>query len=83
MLASLRREEILAVATLYRHSQSDPRVKAAGAALKAAKTELIPKVFQDEEEFLAALGAATRTGLVTYISGFDRVYMVSPLMDRL
>jgi hypothetical protein len=83
MLASLRREEIFAIATLYRHWQTDPCVKAAGTVLSASKAELIPKVFQDEEEFLAALGAATRTGLVTYISGLDRVYMVSPLMDRL
>jgi hypothetical protein len=83
MLASLRREEILALGTLYRHWKSDARVDAAGAALSGAKAELIPKVFRDNEEFLATLGAAARTGLVTYISGFDRVYMVSPLMDRL
>src|SRR6516165_3622152 len=65
MLASLRREEVLALGTLYRHWKSDPRVDVAGVALSGAQAELIPKVFRDNEEFLAALGAAARTGLIT------------------
>jgi hypothetical protein len=88
MLASLRREEVLVLGTLYRHWQSDSVQRAEentrpDAAMTAAKEELIPNIFRDEEEFLATLEAATRTGLVTYISGFGRVYRVSPLMNRL
>jgi hypothetical protein len=88
MLAALRREEVIVLGALYRHWRSDSVQQSRedgrpNAAMTAAKEELIPKVFRDEEEFLATLGAATRTGLVTYISGFDRVYMASPLMDRL
>jgi hypothetical protein len=88
MLASLRREEVMVLGTLYRHWKSDPVQRAEenarpDAAMTAAKEELIPKIFRDEEEFLATLEATTRTGLVTYISGLGRVYRVSPLINRL
>lgn len=88
MLESLRREEILALGALYRHWQSDAlrqmdENSRSNAAMKSAGEELIPAIFQNEDEYLATLEATTRTGLVAYISGFDRVYTVSPLMDQL
>jgi hypothetical protein len=89
ILASLRREEIVLLATLYRH-RSSPEVMAEdeggrdGTAEKLAKNELVPSLFQTNDDFMAALNAITRTGLVIAYSGFGSlIYGISPLLRRL
>lgn len=89
ILASLRREEIVLLATLHRH-HSSPEVMAEdegsrdGKAEKLAKNELTPRLFQTDDDFMAALNAVTRTGLVIAYSGYDdQIYGISPLLRRL
>lgn len=95
ILASLRREEILLIATLhkYRDALSHPMTDMKhNDAQNRAKADLIPGVFADQREFQACAGAAMRTGLVIgeasqgviaapHTGGFT--YYTSPLMDRL
>lgn len=88
ILASLRREEIILLSTLYKHwlkerSQND-RVTRNMNALQAAKKELVPHVLGSEDEFTGTMAAVTRTGLLIPGSAFGTlIYQISPLMDRL
>jgi hypothetical protein len=88
ILASLRREEIVLLATLYKQSRL-PEVlaeesKRGGAAMRAAMSELIPSVFKDEDESIATAAGTMRTGLMIGLSGLPSIfYKPSPLMDKL
>jgi hypothetical protein len=89
ILASLRREEILLLATMYKHSQS-PEIQAkkeeerGGAAMTVAMDELVPSIFKNKDEFRATAGATMRTGLMIGASGWGSiVFSTSPLMEKL
>ena len=89
ILASLRREEIILIATLHRHSKSKAveQIDEGGKAYKTqnlTKEELVPALFLSEKHFMAILGATIRTGLVIGSSAFNEVlYETSPLMGTL
>lgn len=63
ILASLRREEVLLLGVMQRHWEADgePEPKKATARSQA---DLIPGVFKTHDDFNAAAGAVTRTGLL-------------------
>ena len=89
VLASLRREEIILVAALWRHANS-PEVVAlqeaerARTAESAARCELVPLLFATDAEFVATEGALMRTGLITAVSGFGALlFATTPLLARL
>ncbi len=90
LLASLRREEIILIATLQR-LREDPEILAldegerAGSAQKKAIEGLVPAVFKSAGEFKAVANATLRTGLVVAGTGWGggMIHQTSPLMDRL
>jgi hypothetical protein len=86
ILASLRREEIVLLSTLYRHWKAipDEESKRTDAAQKDALNELVPGMFNSRDEFMATAGAITRTGLVIGTSVFSGTAdRPSPLFDKL
>ena len=90
VLATLRREECIAVATLYRLMQEEfaggaaPENLAGAATLKTTIALAQGDAFADEADVSQALSSATRTGLVQPHSGWGMlVYSTTPLMDKL
>ncbi len=96
MLATLKREEILVLATIHREAKAQecldagPGVKAHNAMQKTIET-LVPKEFSTEERLTACMGALTRTGLIEarargpVLSGMGQapLYAATPLLDEL
>ena len=90
MLASLRRDEIILLATIYKtwasHEGYVPPNEAHRmiSALSEAQNQLIPSVFSDTDMFIATAGAITRTGLLIGSPGDGlTLFKPSPLMDKL
>ena len=89
ILASLRQEEIILIATLHRQRYSTEVAETDGGAraYKAqtlTRDKLVPGLFPSEKQFMATLGSTTRTGLVIGSSAIGTmVYQTSPLMDTL
>lgn len=92
LLASLRREEVILIATIHRHKKdfmeqtgkSDKEV-ALAEIWPNVEADLIPVLFEDKENLLATATAASRTGLLTVgqsYGGFGK-FSTSPLMNRL
>ena len=94
MLASLRRDEIVMLGTLLRtsadhpsNSESDFSVKM--AANRAARSQLVPSVFSDNEHFNAVANSLQRTGLVlatpvgANFAGVGVQYKPTALLERL
>lgn len=86
ILASLRREEIIALAKIHhldlQMSAASPPDKK--ALCDAFEKELVPSIFSSQDELLATCMGVTRTGLVleqTDYMLFD--YRASPLLHRL
>jgi hypothetical protein len=80
ILASLRRNEIVLLATMYQAGHNtllgDPR--------EWAEKQLIPTPFADKEELMATAGAVVRTGLIRTESGYGSIdYSLTHLIDRL
>ena len=86
MLASLRREEVILIASLHRHRVfHDDGTVDAGQTWRKSCTELIPRVFKDEEELRAFAQGAARTGLLLAGATWDGLsdFATSSLMERL
>jgi hypothetical protein len=87
-LATLSREEVIAIATPHKNEKQSPDAmlseeEARGRARARTREELVPAVFPTERHLNSALQAATRTGLVVAASGWDMlVYETTPLMDE-
>ncbi len=87
-LATLTREEVIAIATLYKNElrslgRTMAEKEARGQARVRTKEELVPAVFPTERHLNSALQAATRTGLVVGASGWGKlVYETTPLMEE-
>lgn len=89
LLASLRREEVILIATLNKNLRSDlvnqaDEKKRAGLAQQATIGELVPSLFSSSEHLKAVASATTRTGLVvaqSLIGGM--AYATTPLLEAL
>jgi len=87
MLASLRREEVILIASLHQHRVVAPEVWADNVrAWSKAQEQLVPNVFATGEVMYAAALGAARTGLL--LSGPPSIggpsaFVSSPMMDRL
>lgn len=87
ILSSLRREEVILLGTLYRHTSEErergempPEV----AAERKTREELIPTVFASQDEYLATAGALMRTGLIIIQSGWGGdTHRITPIMYKL
>jgi hypothetical protein len=84
LLASLRREELILIATFQRVSRRLNETEAHKIWEPAAE-ELVPKVFPDEGLMRAAATACTRTGLLMTEASMDDIgfFSPSPLLDKL
>jgi hypothetical protein len=84
MLASLRREEILLIATMQKVRRQDP-TKQPHQLWPLVLKAVVPALFPSGQEAGAVAGACQRTGLVTDGSDFDNAgyYVASPLIDGL
>lgn len=90
VLASLRREECIAVATLYRHEERlaaakhDPNALAGGAML-ATQAELIEnRICGSDAEVIQTLSSTMRSGLVVSQTAWNgTVYSTTPLTKQL
>jgi hypothetical protein len=88
-LATLSREEVVAIATLYKNEKESadatlPEEEARARARVRTREELVPAVFSTERHLNSALQAATRPGLVVGASGYGGlVYETTPLMDEI
>ena len=74
-LATLTREEVIAIATLYKNekllqNEKMPEDKAHSLARVRTKEELVPAFFPTERHLNSTLQAATRTGLVLGATGW-------------
>ncbi|WP_337996261.1 hypothetical protein [Oleispirillum naphthae] len=89
VLASLRREEVIFIATLFSAERDTQQVRASSAGAEKlwekVSQQLIPSIFPDEGWMRASACAAMRTGLVVDEPMFDGngYFKVSPLMDKL
>lgn len=90
VLASLRREELILVATLARArrraaDQSGGQAPAAEACWKAAASELVPTLFADDMTMRAAACSVMRSGFLVIAGDLDSLgfWTVSPIFDRL
>lgn len=89
LLASLRREEIILLATLHRLKfMSEVVAIDEGGRLKKieelAVADLVSGLFETQEMLRAVMGGLTRTGLVQGHSTFGRImYGTTALMDKL
>lgn len=87
-LATLTREEVIAIAVLYKHEKdsADDAVADDDARARArvrSREELVPAVFPTQRHLGSTLQAATRTGLVVALSGWGAlVYETTPLMEE-
>lgn len=88
MISSLKREEIILLATLLRSwsdlSAETDHSKRMSSAYHASQGLLVPKVFSTRNDMSATMAALTRTGLIfpgTTIGSFT--YQISPLLERL
>lgn len=80
VLASLRRNEIVLLATMYKATQSRELGEPETYALKT----LVPTPFATEDELRATAAAIGRTGLMIAASGFGAInYELTPLLDRM
>ena len=89
LLASLRREEVILLATLHR-LKSAPEVLETDEGGQHNKVEeltvaeLVPRLFDTEEILRAVMGGLTRTSLVQGHSTMSRImYGTTALMDKL
>lgn len=69
MLASLRRDEVILLATILRTSARHPDKPGADsstrlAANTVARSELVPRIFEDNDHFNAVGNSLQRTGLI-------------------
>jgi hypothetical protein len=94
ILASLRRDEIVLLGTMLRTSADHPfnsedSFLAKMAANKAARNQLVPSVFSDNEHFNAVANSLQRTGLVlatpvgANFAGVGVQYKPTALLERL
>ena len=85
MLGSLRREEIILIATMHRIRLNAPSQMSSDAKTEQLVSELVPRLFPDPETLRANAMACMRTGLVMDRNTMDDAgnYTTSPLMDRL
>lgn len=89
LLASLRREEVILIATLRKNLHSDAvkqvdEGKQAGRAQTVTIEELVPSLFKSSEHLKAVASATTRTGLVVAESLLGGMaYVTTPLLDTL
>jgi hypothetical protein len=88
VLASLTREEIILIATLHQHWNSADVQQAEEQrgviAQQATVRDLVPALFQNEEELMLVASASMRTGLVISVPVFDGpVYRTTSLMNKL
>lgn len=88
-LATLSREEVIAITTLYKNERRSrlkiPIENDARARARAdTKAELIPSIFPTERHLNGVLQSASRTGLVVPLSGWGSlVYQTTPLMKEI
>lgn len=86
LLESLRPEEVILVATLYRNernleSSAPDMERLFKSSIGASKEQLVPKHFPTEEALYATAGALQRTGLVIPFSGYHSIlFGTSPIM---
>ncbi|MFO1024646.1 MAG: hypothetical protein U1E70_05625 [Acetobacteraceae bacterium] len=89
MIASLRREEIILLATVHQIWASDwlkdkEEGEKVGAAFARASTQLSPSLFRDAEEMEATAASLTRTGLLVSVSLWGPIgYRPTPKLERL
>jgi hypothetical protein len=86
-MATLSREEVIAIATLYKNEALEPDRRsdneARGRARVRTKEDLVPAFFPTERHLNSTLQAATRTGLVIGATGWGvLVYETTPLMEE-
>lgn len=89
IIASLRREEIVLIATMYRHRQApdlaklEPRERVSPARDRTI-AELVPSVFATTDDLDATCLAGVRTGLFTLASGWGGTVTayLSPFADK-
>jgi hypothetical protein len=89
MLAALRREELILLATLYKNwtatdvssLERDERINKANELTRA---ELVPQPFKSKDLLSATFSAVSRTGLTISVAAFEgQLYFPSPLMSEL
>lgn len=89
ILSTLTRDELVAIATLYRNERTQKQDASSDEDARAkarvrTREQLIPSYFSTELHLEYVLHAATRTGLVISRSGWDAlVYETTPLADEL
>jgi hypothetical protein len=89
ILATLTRDEVIAIATLYRNEHDQITNSSSGEDARAnagvrTREQLVPSYFSTERHLEYVLQAATRTGLVIGQSGWGAlVYETTPLADEL
>ena len=89
ILASLSREEVVLLATLYSSTLNSEKIGGSGhekspSADKLSREKLVGTLFRTRDEYEAAAGALLRTGLVLATSGWGAlVYSISPAMREL
>lgn len=87
ILGSLRRDEVFLVGCLYRtwHAQSKDTdvAQRRRATIGALREELIPDVFESDEDLFAIADSLTRTGLVSTVAAYGgSFYQPAPLLER-
>jgi hypothetical protein len=89
ILSTLTRDEVVAIATLYRNERNQDQSSvseddARASARVRTREELVPSYFSTERHLEYVLQAATRTGLVVAQTGWGAlVYETTPLADEL
>jgi len=80
IIASLRRNEIILLATMYQASIATDL----GDPEAWAEKKLVPEPFLTKDELRATKAAVVRTGLIETASGYSSIgYTLTPLLDRL
>jgi len=89
VIAALRRDEIILLATVHRGWTSDrivqePEDSRVTAPLRWAEAELVPSVFRDAEDLRATAASIVRTGLLVPLPSWDWTrYAPTPKLARL
>lgn len=89
MLAALRREELVLLATLYKNwvsseASSLERNERINKTNELTRSELVPNYFKSEDMLSATFSAVSRTGLTIGVAAYEgQAFFPSPLMREL
>ena len=88
ILGPLRRDEVILVGCLHRTWHAQDAVADVGqrriATIRVLQQELIPAVFESNDDLFAIADSLTRTGLVSTVAAYGGAfYQPTPLLERL